>query len=597
MNTNVIEYGAVPDSSKICTDAFQAAIKACSESGGGYVFVPAGRYESGTIELLSNVFLQLSPGSELLGSPSIEDYKFPRRGCAWSKNIDTLFGKTTISMCRAFILGDNAENCGILGEGIIDGRRSFGHGYNEEKGRPFLVVFSECKGVKIKDVTLKNPGMFAIYNLNNRDVMIDSVKIYSSDSINGDGIDFDGSCNVTITNCILDTSDDAIGLKTLTPDEPCENYVILNCIIRSKWAAIRLGPETAGDMRSITITDCVFNECNDGIKLQLCDNSCMEDLIFTNLNMMNVARPIFITSSIFPMSRYSHSVRPRPGILRRIFIKSILAKMKQKGSGEIFSGNYICGLPESTVEDIMLCDVHITTPGGGDKVQANRTNHAELLDYSEFYPDIMQNMGDYPSAGLYIKNASSIKLYNCTFDSMTHDERFMIAAENVDHLKLYSCESTNNNGLLRYYHCDGLKLLDCAGQVRQLENEQAADWDRFRELSLKTEDAFRRNANIIDEILDCDIAGEYDAGCSQILYDHTGGTVYFYIPRFKGNLDVFVNDRLAAMWHIPEVYTFCTSLGVDITQYLQTGSNIIRVKAAVNTVILSRLQLRKMYCI
>ena len=54
---NILDYNAKGDGVTLNTRSIQAAIDACSKSGGGTVLFPAGRYISGTIYLKSNVTL------------------------------------------------------------------------------------------------------------------------------------------------------------------------------------------------------------------------------------------------------------------------------------------------------------------------------------------------------------------------------------------------------------------------------------------------------------------------------------------------------------------------------------------------------------
>src|SRR5262245_8195225 len=53
----ITKYGAQPDGTTLCTKAIADAIAACHQSGGGRVVVPAGRFLTGAIHLLSNVNL------------------------------------------------------------------------------------------------------------------------------------------------------------------------------------------------------------------------------------------------------------------------------------------------------------------------------------------------------------------------------------------------------------------------------------------------------------------------------------------------------------------------------------------------------------
>ena len=71
---NILNYKAKGDGVTLNTKSIQAAIDACSKSGGGTVWFPAGRYVSGTIYLKSHVTLFLEAGAVLEGSKNLKDY-------------------------------------------------------------------------------------------------------------------------------------------------------------------------------------------------------------------------------------------------------------------------------------------------------------------------------------------------------------------------------------------------------------------------------------------------------------------------------------------------------------------------------------------
>ena len=60
---NILDFGARNDASAPATDAFRAAIQAAKSAGGGTVFVPAGKYTTGPIELVSNLVLYFDAGA------------------------------------------------------------------------------------------------------------------------------------------------------------------------------------------------------------------------------------------------------------------------------------------------------------------------------------------------------------------------------------------------------------------------------------------------------------------------------------------------------------------------------------------------------
>ncbi len=71
---DVRDYGAKSDGKTLCTASIQKAIDACSESGGGTVYLPPGTFLSGTIYFKTGVTLRLTAGSTLLGSKNLKDY-------------------------------------------------------------------------------------------------------------------------------------------------------------------------------------------------------------------------------------------------------------------------------------------------------------------------------------------------------------------------------------------------------------------------------------------------------------------------------------------------------------------------------------------
>ncbi len=63
---SITDFGAVADGKTLNTLAFEKAIKACAENGGGQVLVPNGKFLTGAIHLESNVNLHLADKAEVL---------------------------------------------------------------------------------------------------------------------------------------------------------------------------------------------------------------------------------------------------------------------------------------------------------------------------------------------------------------------------------------------------------------------------------------------------------------------------------------------------------------------------------------------------
>ncbi|MGD8782511.1 MAG: glycosyl hydrolase family 28 protein [Ignavibacteria bacterium] len=180
---NVIDYRIASDGKTMVTTEIQRVIDECSRNGGGKVFFPAGKYLTGTLVLKDNVYLEISAGATILGSPDIRDY-----------NRETPYT----------IYGKKSQNIGIIGEGTLDGN---GETFWKGKQHPYIrprrfILLEECRDVKIKDVKIVNSPSFNIALSLCNYVWIDGVSIINSrESPNTDGIDPNSSSNVFITNC------------------------------------------------------------------------------------------------------------------------------------------------------------------------------------------------------------------------------------------------------------------------------------------------------------------------------------------------------------------------------------------------------------
>ena len=71
---SILDFGAVPNTDNLQTQAFQKAIDTAFLSGGGKVVVPDGCYVIGGIRMRSNVTLYLTSGAKIIGTRDINEY-------------------------------------------------------------------------------------------------------------------------------------------------------------------------------------------------------------------------------------------------------------------------------------------------------------------------------------------------------------------------------------------------------------------------------------------------------------------------------------------------------------------------------------------
>lgn len=597
MLIDIHSYPIDPTGTTLSSPAINQALLDCANSGGGTVELPAGRYLCGTIDLQSHVTLHLHPGAIILGSEDIADYHGTERGCSWGwmGAPEALSDLNQKNPCPALIVADRKTHFGITGSGIIDGQRSFAHGYTEKKGRPFLIVLSECSYVTLRDVTLQNPGMFTVYGLNSCDMTISNVTILTANSANGDGLDFDGGKRISISDCHMDVGDDGIGLKTLTPDEPCEDFTISGCHIRSKhWGAVRIGPESAGAMRRINITNCCFYDSGDGLKFQLTQDADFEDFNISNITMQEVLRPIFFTKNRYNMSSLVKEIRPGTGAFRRVHLSNITALMRQDSvfpEMTVYAGNYISALPGDSIDDITLDHVHLIAPGGGSQEAANRVDDlGEMYDFWGMYPEHLTNLGEYPSAVMYIRHAKGIRLQNCIFEALTEDARAAVAAEDVKGLRVSDCEARGCGALLRVHGCEPLLMRDNVGEVLRFTEDQVTAWQAKAILSYVVDETMQTLADqfaaasagtIVQEFEICLASNATAVRNGEVVFTAAADdALWAVIPRVTGNISIICNGKRLEVPSLPALYQVAVPVAVRLPK-LRNGENRLCVQPMV----------------
>ena len=129
---------------------------------------------------------------------------------------------------RSLIAGENLQNVAIRGRGTIDGNGGKFR-WPQYLTRPYAIRLVHCRDVLVEGVTMRNSAMWMQHYLACDRVAMRGVTVYNHATYNNDGLDIDGCHDVCVSDCIFDSDDDAITLKS-TLDRACENVTITNCI-------------------------------------------------------------------------------------------------------------------------------------------------------------------------------------------------------------------------------------------------------------------------------------------------------------------------------------------------------------------------------
>jgi hypothetical protein len=440
---SVQDFGGKGDGITMDTSAIQAAIDACTNKGGGTVYLPPGNYLIGTITLKDNVTLHVGAGARLLGSTSLADY--PNLG----RTEGTIDYLEYLSFC--LINAYEAHHIALTGEGCVDGQgAAFPYGlenYNFEDQalassqqsfyRPTLLRFTECHDVTISNLTLQRAASWCCNLEKCKEVRIHDVHLFNRANQNNDGFDLTHCEDVMISNCHIDSGDDGIALK-----EGGRHIVVTNCIISSRWAAVRIGPEARGVFRDIAISNCViYDTYGTAIKIQEVEGGLMENISFDNLVMNHVTGPISLRLGGYLGWRQERKESLPIGVLRNIHFNNIRATIADNAyplphevpafPGEKKSCLNITGVRGFFVENVSFRGLHLTFPGGGNWEDAQ----AAVPELRDRYPEYHM-FGTLPAYGLYLRHVKGLTFEDVTLDTATPDLRPALVGEDVEDLEL-----------------------------------------------------------------------------------------------------------------------------------------------------------------
>ena len=460
---DVRDFGAVGDGKTLETQAIQKAVDTAFAAGGGTVVLSGGTFLSGTIQLKDNVTLHVGAGSVLRGSLDIQDYP---------DNTPEIAYLYRPRFTKSLIYAERAQNIALTGRGLIDGQgEHFPAKPGDDKGRPYILRFSECQNVRVRDVSFRNSARWLSHYLACQNVVIDGITINSRIRENRDGIDVDSCDGVTISNCHIFSGDDAIVLKA-TAMRPCRRVTVTNCVLSSLASALKLGTESNGGFEDITMTNCaIYDTGYSGIGLMTVDGGTLNRVTVSNITMTNVKVPIFV--------RLGNRARPMPdqeppgvGVLRNVIISNIQAD----GADQV--GCSVTGIPGHAAENVTLENIRIRFQGGGTSDDASKA----ALERESSYPS-GRMFGPLPSYGFFCRHVKNLRIHNVDLQCEEVDCRPAVVCDDVQGLDVFGLRaevSASADAAIRLKDVENALIHACRpeGDVKaflRVEGTQSAD--------------------------------------------------------------------------------------------------------------------------
>jgi polygalacturonase len=367
VNIDITKHGAVGDGVTLNTGALQRSVDNAHAAGGGTVTVPPGTFRTGMIYLRDRVRLHLEAGAVIEASPRVEDH--PKRSLP-----DAMGESGGWSAHGRFhlIAAVDCRDVAITGQGTIDGNgmafyepvahdRAWPRGFPDAQRMCTMVQIERCQDVRIEGVTLTNVSFWTLHLQESDRVFVHGIRIVNPHNApNADGIDITGCRGVMISDCHIDTCDDAIVLKTFLSGRSCENVTVTNCVLRTDCAGLKLGcNESYQDMRHIVFSNCVVRHSHRAVALYTHWGATLENIAISNIVCdtcvpLMFPRPIHVEAFTRDVSRLS--------AIRNVSITNFIGQT----NGRIL----IAAAEGASIENIRLRDVcldYVTVEDPGKK--------------------------------------------------------------------------------------------------------------------------------------------------------------------------------------------------------------------------------------
>jgi polygalacturonase len=336
----ITDFGAKEGIEDYSNNSINKAINFCHSKGGGKVIVPKGVFYTGPITLKSNVNLHLSEGAILKFSTNPALY-VPYVYSRWE-------GWDCINL-RPLIYAYKETNIAVTGKGILDGqannenwwpwkgRTEYGwktgmisqewNGTKENGGRnrlssmeeqnipwqirimteadrlrPAFIEPQKCKNILFEGFTIINSPFWLLHPLMSENIIVRGLTL-KSHGPNNDGCDPESCKNVLIEDCLFDTGDDCIAIKSGKNNDgrkwgiPSENIIVRNCTMKEGHGGVVLGSEISGNVRNVWVENCRMDSPNLERVIRIKSNpirgGLLENFFIRNIEVGECSEAIF----------------------------------------------------------------------------------------------------------------------------------------------------------------------------------------------------------------------------------------------------------------------------------------------------------------
>jgi hypothetical protein len=348
-------YNAKPSTTVLSTAVLQKAINDASKfpGGKGIVYVPAGVFAIGNLELKSNVALYLEGGAVLRFTGKHDDFKVNARKNSQNRNITWWI-----------YTNSGAHDVKLYGRGTLDGNGK----YSTEKeniGNHILAIMHTERFV-LDGPVIRDSGAWAIVPARSKDLKFINFKLFNRfDMGENDGIDVIESENVLVKHAIGIALDDPFSCKTWDQEtDLCINWpgkakeqkhIVFDDLISWTYCyGYKIGQGIVQNQSDITFKNCIVYDAAVGIGIHhKWGNASVNKVIFENLDIerLSYQNDDHRTWMVFLMQ---NGDKKGSGPFSDITVKNVNVRDAGKSPGKIKGLNALASIKNIKFQNILM---------------------------------------------------------------------------------------------------------------------------------------------------------------------------------------------------------------------------------------------------